>query len=148
MEVSMKSLFSVMTICSFLALSITACSSDSKKATAPKDTTAVASATKDSAMPTPITKVDKEIKKTTKSETIKKDKVAVTTTTAGVVMTCVNGSDSRSIELKNVGTGCELMYTKHGEAKSIATAKNGSEYCEKISQKLVKNLNAAGIICK
>ncbi|MEK6627321.1 MAG: hypothetical protein AABY53_01745 [Bdellovibrionota bacterium] len=128
----MKSLFSLVAVAvaSLLTLSITACSSGSKKAATPAVTAT-------------------QTTKTTTEKTEAKTMSAPTTgaNTSGA-MTCTNGSDVRRLDITNVDAGCELMYTKHGEAKSVATAKNESSYCDGVSQKIAKNLSAAGFNCK
>ena len=147
----MKSLFFAMTISLFSTLSMTACSSDSKKVTAPEVTAAAASnakATTADATSARVAKVDKAVTKAKKSVVTLKNTLAPVTAAGAAVLPCTNGSDVRTVEVKSTGGGCELIYTKHGEAKSIATAKNGIEYCAGVSQKLAKNLNTAGFVCK
>lgn len=126
----MKSVFFTIVISAFLTVTITACSSDSKKTETPKAADVKASTT------------------TTKAVAPKAEATVASATASAGVITCTQGSDSRSIELKTAGAVCELMYTKNGEAKSIATAKNGTEYCAGVSDKVVKNLSAAGFSCK
>ena len=132
----MKSLFFTLVISAFLTLSFTACSSDSKKTEAPKAADEKSS-----------TAIQKTAVTKPKAVSSSADKANVATTTLGA-LTCTHGSDSRSIEIKSPGAGCELMYTKNGDAKSIATAKNGTTYCAGVSEKLAKNLSAAGFSCK
>lgn len=128
----MKSLFLLIAVSSLLTLSITACSSGSKKAATPNV-------------------ADKKATAASPATTATKTPVAVETkaaTTVAGVMTCTSGADTRNIEIKNIDAGCELLYTKHGETKSMATAKSETAYCGGVSQKIAKNLSAAGFNCK
>lgn len=67
--------------------------------------------------------------------------------TEGTV-TCTHGSDVRTVEVKSVGSGCEVIYSKGGEAKTVADAKNDKGFCATKSEKLQKNLEGAGFDCK
>ena len=133
----MKSLFFALVLNFVLTLSLTACSSAAMKTEAPK------AADEKAAPATPKTVVTKPVAVSKKAA-----KAVVAPTSSAGTMTCANGSDSRGIEIQSAGTGCELKYTKNGEAKSIASAKNESAYCAGVSEKLVKNLTAAGFSCK
>lgn len=128
----MKSLIFVIAVNALLTLSLTACSSDAKKTEAPKaieEKAAVAAAK-------PVT-VSKKV-----------EKAAVSAAPSAGAMVCTSGAISRNIEIKSAGTGCKLMYTKNGEAKSIASAINTPSFCADVSDKLVKNLTASGFSCK
>lgn len=69
-------------------------------------------------------------------------------TGGGTKQTCTHGKDIRVLELKEAAQGCELVYTKAGEAKTIATAKNEKAYCEGVSQKVSKKLQDSGFTCE
>lgn len=134
----MKALFFAIALNLSLTLALTACSSDAKKTETSKATEEKVAATAPKAVVTNSNPVAK-----------KADKAATPATTASAnAMTCTSGADTRSLAVSSSGTGCELMYTKNGEAKSIATAVNESAYCVGVSEKIAKNLTAAGFSCK
>lgn len=130
----MKSLFFAIAMNLSLTLALTACSSEAKKTETPKATEEKVAAA------APKTVV-------TKSAPVAKSAAAAASTSENAV-TCTNGADTRTLAVSTSGTGCELMYTKNGEAKSIATAVNETGYCAGVSEKVVKNLTAAGFDCK
>ncbi len=67
----------------------------------------------------------------------------------GSISTCTMESDTRVIEVKKTeGGGCELFYTKFGEAKSVASAGFGTQYCEEVKERIQSNLVKAGFACK
>src|SRR4051794_1899819 len=70
-------------------------------------------------------KAKKEAKKAAKAEAkaaeAKADADAKSTATGGGDMiTCKSGSEERTIEIQAKDAGCETIYTKGGEAKSVA----------------------------
>ncbi len=87
-------------------------------------------------------------KSTEKDAAAKETKAAATATAtkAGVGATeCKSGTDIRSIEVKTADGASEVVYTKFGEAKSIATG--GREHCEAIRDRVKGNLVNAGFTC-
>ncbi len=66
----------------------------------------------------------------------------------GSVVNCTSGDDKRSIELRSKDAGCEVLYTKTGESKSVANETSGSDYCKKTVEKIQANLTTAGFSCK
>ncbi|MCB0347432.1 MAG: hypothetical protein KDD37_01280 [Bdellovibrionales bacterium] len=58
---------------------------------------------------------------------------------------CKSGTDVRSIDVKSADGAFEVIYTKFGEAKSIATG--GREHCEAIRDRVKGNLANAGFTC-
>lgn len=76
------------------------------------------------------------------------EKAEKTVETADKV-TCKSGAEERSIAKRSVeGGGCEVVYTKGGEEKVIATAKADLGYCDKAHEKLKANLETAGFKCE
>lgn len=70
-------------------------------------------------------------------------------TSAASKLTCTAGKEIRTLEIKSgEGKACELMYTKGGETKSLATATADAAYCKTVSEKVSKNLQAAGYKCE
>ncbi len=134
----MKSLIFAIALNLSLTFALTACSSDAKKTETPKATEVVTAA----APKAVVMKSSPVAKKADKAS------VPATASTTASAMNCTSGTDSRSLEINSSGTGCELMYSKNGEAKSIATAVNETTYCAGVSEKIVKNLTAAGFSCK
>jgi hypothetical protein len=64
-------------------------------------------------------------------------------------ITCKNGGDTRTLTKKDMeGGGCEVMYNKGGEDKSIAQAKNDVSYCDKTMEKVKDNLTKSGFTCE
>lgn len=67
----------------------------------------------------------------------------------GSKASCTLDKDTRVIEVKKTESGgCELFYTKFGEAKSVATSGFGTQYCEEVKDRIQTNLNKAGFACK
>lgn len=145
----MKSLFSVLVV----ALALTACSSKEKKAEAPAAATpapAVTAAPVAAPTTTPETKVDKKAKKQKKAKAAAESATTGETaaaTTAGTV-TCKMGGATRTIEVKDMEKGCEVLYSKDGEAKSVASAKSDKAHCQGVKAKIEKNLTASGFTCQ
>lgn len=80
----------------------------------------------------------------------KKHKKATAASTAGISdsVKCTHDKDERTIEVSDKDGGCETVYTKMGEAKTIATSAHGKEHCEEVSAKIQKNLSTAGFSCQ
>jgi hypothetical protein len=77
----------------------------------------------------------------------KKTKKSAVASTAATVK-CTHNSDERMIEIKDKDGGCETVYTKMGEANSIASSSHGNEHCQQVSEKIQKNLTSAGFTCQ
>lgn len=61
---------------------------------------------------------------------------------------CKSGSDTRNIEVKAEGGGCEVMYTKMGETNSVASSVNGTDHCNTVAERIKTNLTNAGFTCE
>ena len=62
---------------------------------------------------------------------------------------CILDKDTRVIEVKKTEAGgCELFYTKFGEAKSVASSGFGTQYCTEVKDRIQANLNKAGFSCQ
>lgn len=64
-------------------------------------------------------------------------------------MICTLGEDIRRIE--NINTlegGCQLDYEKSGKVKTVATAREGSEFCQRVLERIQANLEKAGFVCE
>jgi hypothetical protein len=61
---------------------------------------------------------------------------------------CTRHQDERTIEIKDKDGGCETIYTKMGEAKSIASSSHGEEHCKDVSAKIQGHLSSAGFTCQ
>ncbi len=62
---------------------------------------------------------------------------------------CTLDKDTRVIEVtKTESGGCELFYTKFGEAKSVASSGFGTQYCEEVKDRIESNLKKAGFSCE
>ena len=64
-------------------------------------------------------------------------------------ITCTAGTVERVLEIRAVNeSGCEVLYTKNGETKSIANASVDLSYCETIQTRVSKKLEDAGFSCQ
>ena len=61
---------------------------------------------------------------------------------------CMSGSEERSLANNAKDGGCELMYTKNGEPKSIASQIIGEEKCVEVMANVRANLEGAGYTCQ
>tara|TARA_Y100000817_G_scaffold302724_1_gene283947 strand:- start:981 stop:1319 length:339 start_codon:yes stop_codon:yes gene_type:complete len=104
-----------------IALLVVACSPASKKESS-EDTTAPA-------------KAAENVKKAPQSNT-----------NGGT--TCTVDSDTRTIEVKSINSGCEVSYTKQGKTSAVASSTNGTSHCENVKTRMVNNLTSAGFTCK
>lgn len=135
-----------------IALSTAACSSKPKveeaaKPATPAVTAAAPAATTPAAPEKATAKKGKKSKKEKVAAAESADKATATASATGT-LTCTKGSDVRTVEVKAKDNGCEVVYTKNGEAKSVASAVSGMSHCETVSQKISNNLSAAGMTCK
>lgn len=81
-------------------------------------------------------------------ETAKDAKDAAKAALDGEV-TCTSGKDVRTIGVKALESGgCEVMYTKFGEATSVASGSKGSDHCSSVVTKIKDNLQNAGFKCE
>ena len=86
-----------------------------------------------------------------KKEPAKKEMVAdkgAKTMASGDSVNCTVGGDSRTIEVREDGKGCQVIYTKHGESNSIASGTYGLDHCKKVQDQIKGNLSSAGFTCK
>lgn len=119
----MKNRFAVI-LSTLAVISLSACSGMKAKSEAPSTTPTAATASKTA-----------EPKHATKAM-------------SPIVAVCKNGKDERKLEVINQASGCELHYTKGGNAEVIATSVKGNEHCKKISQRIQEKLTAAGFQCQ
>ncbi len=73
---------------------------------------------------------------------------AVQSMTAAAKAECSTKGDSRILEVRQAGKGCELAYTKNGKEDVVASAASGSAYCETTMNKIRERLKGAGFDCK
>lgn len=74
----------------------------------------------------------------------------------GAKITCIGETggkgmekDERILEIKEpTGGGCELHYTKSGDAKVIAQAKHQLNICSEVQKKVSKKLEDSGFKCQ
>jgi hypothetical protein len=66
----------------------------------------------------------------------------------GTKVECSHKGDTRTLELRAKGAGCELAYTKAGKEGVVASAAHGKDYCQKAFDKLQDKLKGAGYDCK
>ncbi|MGZ3721935.1 MAG: hypothetical protein ACXVA9_03330 [Bdellovibrionales bacterium] len=101
------------------------CSHGQKKSEAPPEAKAAAAA--------PAEKAKTETAKATESST---------------KVECAVKGDSRILEARAKGNGCELAYTKAGKEGIVASAAHGTAYCETALGKLRDKLKGSGYECK
>ena len=152
----MKSILGLVSIIS-MALVMGACASKTKTATAEPQATkpqaaAAQPAAKVEAAPaaaTPAGKVKTE-KKAKKVKVQNQEPAAEAAASIDAAkVTCTSGADSRTIEIKKgEGTGCEVVYTKASDSKSVASAHSDLSFCKGVSEKVQKNLTGAGYKCQ
>lgn len=62
--------------------------------------------------------------------------------------TCKNGGDERMISVIDTREGpCGVVYTKHGNKKTVAYAKFEMPFCDKVFDNIVGNLTNGGFDC-
>jgi hypothetical protein len=62
--------------------------------------------------------------------------------------TCKNGSDERMVSVIDTREGpCGVVYTKHGNKKTVAYAKFDMGFCDKVFDNIVSNLTSGGFDC-
>lgn len=121
--------FSLMTLAFCLAA---ACSSKAKTTTTPE--------------PNTVPNVDKG---TTTQPIGKNAEQPVAEPIAGPTkIECSTKGDERILELRTKGKGCELGYTKGGQEGIVASAANGTSYCETTLNKIRDRLKGSGFECK
>ena len=101
----------------------------------------------------PAIEVKKEEKRTKKGAKKASDEAAAATPAAKSAVgtaevNCKSGTDERKLAIQVKGSGCELMYTKAGETKAIASQMNGSEKCEEVMTSVKEKLVAANYTCQ
>jgi hypothetical protein len=116
----------------------------------PEATSDAASATADAKAGVKAAKaaVSKEASKVKQAVEKKADEAAGSAAAAGTV-TCKSGKDERTLSVAGTeGGGCEVKYTKFGQESTPGNSANGMEYCNQVSEKIQKNLIAAGYKCE
>lgn len=64
-------------------------------------------------------------------------------------VTCSKGKDERTLSVvKPEAGGCEVSYSKFGEAQTVASAKGDASYCESVVAKIKGNLETSGYTCQ
>lgn len=62
--------------------------------------------------------------------------------------TCKNGDDERMISVIDTREGpCGVVYTKHGNKRTVAYAKNDMAFCDKVYDNIIANLTNGGFDC-
>jgi len=70
-------------------------------------------------------------------------------TTPSAKTFCKSGTDTRVLTIIPIeSTGCELQYTKNGEAKTVANANFNPSYCTTVKDRIMTKLKAAGFNCQ
>jgi hypothetical protein len=79
---------------------------------------------------------------------VKPEKTAPAKVAAGSEVRCKSGAEERVIAIQTDGGKCEVMYTKAGEAKSVATSMTGGTHCEDVAGRIRGKLEGAGYKCE
>lgn len=92
-------------------------------------------------------------KKTTElsaAETAKAAAATAATEGAANKITCTHGKEQRLLEVKkSKADGCDLLYTKFGSEKSVASSgAGGNKYCMEVRDKITTNLTKSGFKCE
>lgn len=137
--------YAIQTMLSLVAICFAAsCASKNTTSTSSPTATTTASApaaNTPAATTTPLTK--------TNSKNSKQSSAAAVASASASKLTCTSGKEVRTLEIKSeTGKACDLIYTKGGESKSLASAKSDTAYCQKIIEKVSKNLSSAGYKCE
>lgn len=90
---------------------------------------------------------DKAAPKATSQPAEKKMSAAPTPGEEFKSMTCTVDKDKRVVTVNKVEAGCAVVYEKFGDKKEVATARSGTEFCEKISERITGKLTDAGFKC-
>lgn len=61
---------------------------------------------------------------------------------------CSVKGDERTLEVREKGKGCEVIYTKAGNEGVVASAINGKDHCQKTLEKIQNKLIGSGFTCK
>lgn len=69
-------------------------------------------------------------------------------TTFSNPLTCTHKGETRTIERKESGAGCEVVYTKGGKSSVAGKSAKGSRHCDQVAGKIKKNLESAGWSCQ
>lgn len=65
------------------------------------------------------------------------------------LVTCLQDTDSRTLEIKKgPASGCELVYTKFGTSKSVASSSSSDKHCREVRDKIFANLTRSGFKCE
>lgn len=92
---------------------------------------------------------NQEASKKDAAENKEASKSEKTEASEGSKTSCTLDKDTRVIEVKKTEAGgCELFYTKFGEAKSVASSGFGTQYCEEVKDRIESNLKKAGFTCQ
>ncbi len=124
---------------------VTACAS--KKTEPVKTETPATMAAEKPSAPVEVKKAEKHAKKSGAKKTTEAAP-AEKSSVGKAELTCKSGTEERKLAIQVKGTGCELMYTKGGETKAIATQMNGSEKCEEVMTSVKEKLVAANYTCQ
>lgn len=64
-------------------------------------------------------------------------------------ISCSSAGDTRVIvKLKSGNSGCEVLYTKNGESKQVASQQIGNDHCDTVVEKMRSTLTDAGFSCR
>lgn len=75
-----------------------------------------------------------------------KTKAEMSAPKAGTIE-CKLGTDVRQIEVKSVGSGCEVEYTKFGSSNVVANAQHELGHCSRVAERIKGKLQGHGFTC-
>lgn len=109
--------------------------------------TMVACASSNKGAPTPTAPPSEKAVQTNPAPTASGERIAAPAPETSKVA-CVHGTDSRVLELRTKGKGCELGYTKGGKESVVATSANGTDHCSQKMAGIKDKLSKAGFTCQ
>lgn len=109
--------------------------------------TLVACASNNKGAPTPTAPPSEKPVQTNPSPTASGERLPAPAPESSKVA-CVHGTDSRVLELRTKGKGCELGYTKSGKESVVATSAKGTDHCSQKMAGIKDKLAKAGFTCQ
>ena len=62
-------------------------------------------------------------------------------------LSCMNGSETRTLAVLNDGPGCSLVYEKLGKKATVSSSSHGHGHCIQSEKKIRTKLEQAGFKC-
>jgi len=82
-----------------------------------------------------------------KAEEAKTAAAPATSAASANEVLCSSKAEKRKLSLIAEGSGCRVDYTKGEETKAIGNQKNGTDFCEKLIERVKTKLVGSGFEC-